>query len=158
VYGASSSITVTVQDYPSRLLVRFKSEDRATFQAFKDIFRLRFAARWNRVDGAWFLPTSERGSLRDWLTLHVGADDVVWIDNVDPRARAYGYTRPSPLDDPLSDAYRTLHLLPSAPPEVVQAAHRALVKLHHPDVAGGEHTAAVTINQAITAIRAATAR
>ena len=158
MYSANSTLTVQVRDYPSRLLVRFKSEQEATFIAFKEIFRLRFSPRWSRADRAWFVPTSERGALRDWLTLHVGADDLVWIDDVDPRARGYGYTRPSPLDDPLVSAYRTLHLLPTAPPEVVAAAHRALVKLHHPDVAGGEHTAAVTINQAITAIRAATAR
>ena len=35
-------------------------------------------------------------------------------------------------------AFATLHLLPSAPPELVQAAHRTLVKIHHPDVAGGD--------------------
>lgn len=154
MYSAHSTLTVQVRDYPSRLLVRFKSEDEATFLAFKDSFRRHFSPRWSRADRAWYVPTSERGALRDWLTLHVGADDVVWIDNVDPRARGYGYTRPSPLDDPLSDAYRTLHLLPSAPPEVVQAAHRALVKLHHPD-AGGKHASAVLINNAVGIIRAA---
>ncbi len=155
MYSANSTLTVQVRDYPSRLLVRFKSEDEATFLAFKSRFRQRFAPRWSRADRAWFVPTSERAPLRDWLTLHVGADDLVWVDELDPRARAYGYTRPSPLDDPLSDAYRTLHLLPSAPPEVVQAAHRALVKLHHPDVAGGEHASAVLINNAMATIRAA---
>ncbi len=157
MYSANSTLTVQVRDYPSRLLVTFSSEQEATFIAFKEIFRRRFSPRWSRAERAWYVPTSERGVLRDWLTLHVGADDLVWIDDVDPRARGYGYTRPS-ATDPLSDAYRTLHLLPSAPPEVVQAAHRALVKMHHPDVSGGEHSAhsaMVTINQAMTAIRAA---
>ncbi len=31
---------------------------------------------------------------------------------------------------------RVLYLLPDAPPEVVRAVHRTLVKLHHPDVGG----------------------
>jgi hypothetical protein len=31
---------------------------------------------------------------------------------------------------------RVLYLLPGAPPEVVRAVHRTLVKLHHPDVGG----------------------
>lgn len=33
-----------------------------------------------------------------------------------------------------SPAYQTLHLLPSAPKEVVLAAYRALSKLYHPDI------------------------
>lgn len=33
-----------------------------------------------------------------------------------------------------SPAYQTLHLLPSAPKEVIMAAYRALSKLYHPDV------------------------
>jgi len=52
----------------------------------------------------------------------------------------------------LAQAYATLHLLPSAPPEVVQAAHRALVKSHHPDV-GGSHAVMVSLNNAVDAIR-----
>lgn len=34
--------------------------------------------------------------------------------------------------------HATLYLLPSAPLEVVRAAHRALAALHHPDVGGNE--------------------
>jgi hypothetical protein len=34
------------------------------------------------------------------------------------------------------EAYRTLHLLPSAPDEVVKAVYRALSKIHHPDMGG----------------------
>jgi hypothetical protein len=33
-------------------------------------------------------------------------------------------------------AYRALHLLPSAPPEVVKVAYRVMCKLHHPDKGG----------------------
>jgi hypothetical protein len=39
-----------------------------------------------------------------------------------------------------SDHFAVLHLLPSAPIQVVRAAYRALAKLHHPDVHGDTAT------------------
>jgi DnaJ-class molecular chaperone len=45
--------------------------------------------------------------------------------------------RPGPQPTRPSDQeYAILHLLPSAPPELVAAAFRCLAKLHHPDVGG----------------------
>jgi hypothetical protein len=44
-------------------------------------------------------------------------------------------------------AYRTLHLLPSAPPELVRAAYKVLAKRCHPD-AGGSTQAMQRINAA----------
>jgi hypothetical protein len=44
-------------------------------------------------------------------------------------------------DAPVSDHYAALHVLPSAPPEVVSAAYRALAKSLHPDVSGRDTTA-----------------
>lgn len=42
------------------------------------------------------------------------------------------FGRPEPIRS--TDAlYRALHLLPSAPPELVEAAYKALTKLNHPD-------------------------
>jgi curved DNA-binding protein CbpA len=46
-----------------------------------------------------------------------------------------------------SDPYVTLHLLPSAPPEVVKAAYKALAVLNHPDK-GGETEVMQRINDA----------
>lgn len=54
----------------------------------------------------------------------------------------------------VGDAYRVLHLLPSAPPELVTAAHRCLAKLNHPD-AGGSTTTMQGINAAVDQIRGA---
>lgn len=48
---------------------------------------------------------------------------------------------------PLEDAYRTLHLDPSATPEVVEAAWKALIRAHHPDL-GGDVRRAQEINAA----------
>lgn len=43
--------------------------------------------------------------------------------------------------------YRQLHVQPDAPLEVIRAAYRALIALHHPD-AGGNHEVATQINEA----------
>jgi hypothetical protein len=56
--------------------------------------------------------------------------------------------------DRVGDPYRTLHLLSSAPPELVIAAHRCLAKLHHPDH-GGDHDAMLAVNAAVDQIRSA---
>jgi hypothetical protein len=45
------------------------------------------------------------------------------------------------------DWYRALHLLPTAPPPVIDAAYKALARLHHPDL-GGDTTAMQRINAA----------
>lgn len=52
------------------------------------------------------------------------------------------------------DPYRVLHLLPSAPDEVVTVVYRTLAKLTHPD-RGGEHDAMLALNQAVEQIRSA---
>ena len=39
-----------------------------------------------------------------------------------------------------SDHFQILHLLPSAPPELIAAAYRTLAKLNHPDVGGDATT------------------
>ena len=50
------------------------------------------------------------------------------------------------------DPWVILHLRPTAPPELVTAAHKCLAKLHHPD-RGGEHDAMQMINHAVEQIR-----
>jgi hypothetical protein len=52
----------------------------------------------------------------------------------------------------IPEHYRAVHLLPSAPPELVQAARRALVKLHHPD-AGGDVRTMQDVNAAFDIIQ-----
>ena len=48
--------------------------------------------------------------------------------------------------------YRVLHLLPTAPPELVESAYPTLARLHHPDVGGSTDTM-MSINSAMMAIR-----
>ena len=48
----------------------------------------------------------------------------------------------------LLTAHATLHLLPSAPPELIRAAFKCLAQLHHPDKPGGDVRAMQKINEA----------
>ena len=52
------------------------------------------------------------------------------------------------------DPWRILHLRPTAPSELVSAAHRCLAKLNHPD-RGGTTTTMQAINEAVDRIREA---
>jgi len=65
------------------------------------------------------------------------------------RTGAADHGRPS-SDDP----WTILHLRPTAPPELVAAAHRCLARLHHPD-AGGSTALMQRINGAVEQIREA---
>lgn len=65
------------------------------------------------------------------------------------RAGQRAYTAPPPPPRPLHpDPYVTLHLLPSAPPELVEAATRTLAKLHHPDLKPATEKALATATMA----------
>ncbi len=60
------------------------------------------------------------------------------------------FSRPAP-PTPRTE-YHVLHLQPTAPPALVEAAFKCLSKLHHPD-AGGSVETMQQINEAISAIR-----
>jgi hypothetical protein len=66
-------------------------------------------------------------------------------DNVEKLDAAPPPPPPPPMHSYL--AYNTLHLMPSAPPEVTKAAYRAMAMLHHPD-RGGNVEMMKRINQA----------
>ena len=56
--------------------------------------------------------------------------------------------------DPRESALVILHLRPSAPPELVDAAYRCLARLHHPD-RGGDTAVMQAINAAAEQLRSA---
>ncbi len=65
-------------------------------------------------------------------------------------------SRTGPADhggDPREAALVVLHLRPTAPPELVDAAYKCLARLHHPD-AGGDTITMQRINSAVEQIRA----
>jgi DnaJ-domain-containing protein 1 len=52
-----------------------------------------------------------------------------------------------------NDHYRVLHLLPTAPVELIESAYRTLARLHHPD-RGGDVVAMQRVNAAYHALKA----
>ncbi len=61
------------------------------------------------------------------------------------------FSRPNPSPS-APDEYRTLHLLPSAPQELVEAAYKCLSRLYHPD-RGGDTQKMQALNAAVSVIR-----
>ena len=53
----------------------------------------------------------------------------------------------------LARPFAVLHLLPSAPPELIDAAYRTLARLWHPDVAGGDPETMRALNEARDALK-----
>lgn len=85
---------------------------------------------WTPVGKYWFIAS---GYVNLAARLAEGYFDVEHIDAPTPQQRSH--SSPPPLPRPLHpDPFATLHLLPSAPPELIEAAARALAKLHHPDL------------------------
>lgn len=60
--------------------------------------------------------------------------------------------RPANGAPTLDTAYRTLHLQPTAPPHLIQAAYKTLSLMHHPD-RGGDTAAMQSINSAMDSLR-----
>jgi DnaJ-domain-containing protein 1 len=85
----------------------------------------------------WHISWSARPSLNAWLTEMCRRFDVEIERSGRSERQRERAADPRPKSG-LKDAYTTLHLLPSAPPEVVKAAYRALAQLHHPDRGGDE--------------------
>ena len=80
---------------------------------------------------------------------HILAQVFGEVDVEGSRTGAADHGRPS-RDDP----WVILHLRPTAPPELVSAAHKVLARLHHPD-AGGSTALMQRINGAVEQIREA---
>lgn len=56
-----------------------------------------------------------------------------WADVIDDRHGGRTTAPPPPPRASTVTPHSALYVLPSAPPEVIEAAYKALVKLHHPD-------------------------
>jgi hypothetical protein len=79
------------------------------------------------------------------------------MHDVFPDVEIVGAATPPPFDHSRpsrDDPWVTLHLRPTAPPELVSAAHKCLAKLNHPD-AGGSTALMQRINAAADRIREA---
>ncbi len=106
---------------------------------------------YNPPTREWFVDEDATHHMRRWLSYAetmIGAR-VEWIGGAtyeDYEAECPPPYTPPPRPKPV-DPYKTLHLLPSAPPEVVKAAYKALAMKLHPDH-GGDTEAMQRINDA----------
>ncbi len=83
---------------------------------------------------------------------------VVLLREFFPDAGRDPEPRPTPIRRS-DEAYQALHLLPSAPPCVIEAAYRALVREQHPDIKSAAerdsaHEHMIALNRAIEVLRA----
>jgi hypothetical protein len=145
------------KDYDGAHAVRLSSRDADTFkqliEALKD-----YVPASNRVyvpdRKTWRVDADAHDELRAWLA-YARATFNARIELLDgeyqdperertPPKRS----RPKPVDP-----YQALHLLPTAPPELVKVAYRCLAQIHHPDH-GGDTAAMQRINDAFKMLAA----
>ncbi len=93
---------------------------------------------------AWFVASAYERIIRQLL------EDVFITVETDSEYRST-FTPPSDDRAPRTE-YTVLHLLPSAPPELVESAYKCLSRMHHPD-AGGTTSTMQELNSAVATIR-----
>lgn len=134
----------------TKILIRKNSDDDYTVRVygghkwtFNDIIQElkdsipSYARNWSPDDKAWRVRSDY--FLRKWL------DEVRLFDGVTiewERER-----RATPRPSRRAEAYKALHLLETAPPELLKAAHKTLAFLNHPD-RGGDLRVMQTVNAA----------
>jgi len=132
--------------------VKLQSADSYVFKSLIDALKNFVSPVYRRYEPAtrkWVVGEPAAESFRHWLSYAratFGAQ-VQWIGEAyeDPESE---WTPPKRERPKPSDPYVTPHLLPSAPPEVVKAAYKALATLHHPDKPGGDDERMRVINDA----------
>ncbi len=137
--------------------VRLSSHDTYTFKAVIEALK-DYVPACNRVyvpeRKTWRVDASARDCFQSWLAYArstFGAR-IEWIGETDADPESE-WTPPPPKPKAV-DPYVTLHLLPSAPPELIRAAFKCLAQIHHPDK-GGDEEAMKRLNEAYGRLLAA---
>lgn len=126
--------------------VRLRSQDPDLFQCLIEELKSSIppkARRYDPDEKCWWI--AARSLLDLWLEAADSYTQVRivwesdWQSNDDAEYRDNYQAPPPPRRSHRmmrAEAYTVLHLLPTAPPEVVKAAYRTLATLHHPDKGG----------------------
>ncbi len=145
--------TIYIAKTYSGFHVKLKSDDPQAFRECIDTLKSSIAPgqrEYNPTTREWFVDVNATDRMRRWLE-YCRANlyaEVEWLDGEYQDAERK-WTPPPPKPRPKNiDPYQTLHLLPSAPPEVVRAAYKALATLHHPDKPSGDDEKMKAINRA----------
>jgi hypothetical protein len=163
-----SRASIRIYDDGYRLQLKWYADDTAHWRRilddFKATFRTHSERSYNSTTRTWSVPLWCRRRLEEWADYWFAGDAQQWEDEQPTGYRYGGRTRSDTRSSyerfgkgqagtsAIEAAFATLHLLPTAPPELVQAAHRTLVKVHHPDV-GGDTQVMTRINLAVQKIR-----
>jgi hypothetical protein len=108
---------------------------------------------WNPARKVWTVAPAYADLALEILLHHFPTADVPGRSGEAGRSRSHSHVPPGPRPLRHRDArYAVLHLLPSAPPELIEGAYRILARLHHPD-RGGSTAAMQEINEAIADLR-----
>jgi hypothetical protein len=145
----------SVHTVEGRFVFRFPFDGAVVEQLKGDI--PPHARRWNPSTKEWAIDPPHHETMHGILRSHFGWFPPLPTEGPDPeverlRAEVAALRAKLRQQEAIPDAYRTLCVLPTAPPQVIAAAHRALVRLHHPD-AGGDTLTMQAINAAADQLR-----
>ncbi len=142
---------ILIHDFLDGHFLKVKSDDPTLFRLVIDTLKIFIPATfrsYNPAQKEWKVSDDAGESFQRWLayccqTLHA---EVKWVD-ADEAGQSKKTRTPPPPPPPRrnptsADAFKALHLLPSAPPEVVRAVYKTLAKLNHPDIGGDTETMA----------------
>jgi hypothetical protein len=115
------------------------------------------ARRWNPSTKEWAIDPPHHETMHAMLRAHFGWFPPLPTEGPDPevaalRAEVCRLREQLRQAEAVPESYKMLHLQPTAPPEVISAAHKALVKLKHPDL-GGNTREMQAINAAFDSLR-----
>ncbi len=140
--------------YDGDYSVKVKSDDGGMFRLGIDTLKSFISAPSRSYDPhekRWIIAGLAQTSFIRWLDycrVNLKAE-IQWLDPDASGQSEKTWTPPPPLQHPTSaDAFRELHLLPSAPASVVRAAYKALATEVHPDKPGGDTETMARVNSA----------
>jgi hypothetical protein len=142
----------------NRTWVRFSAEGER-FGEVKDHLKHYFRGfyRYDPAQRAWRIQAPGTDVHR-WALRHFSEYEIDLVgayEHHESRSEQHGRSdqqQSTRAPSRLEQAYSSLFVLPTAPREVVVAAHRALVKMNHPD-AGGDTATMAKINDCMDVIR-----
>jgi hypothetical protein len=143
--------TIYVKCFEGQYLVRFRGDDPTMFRLCVDSLKSCIRADRRGYDPQakyWYIDESAELSFRKWLDyarawLHARIEWESESDYEQPPPPPKSWQQQSAYLRP----YTTLHLLPSAPPELIKAAYKCLAMKCHPDH-GGSNKAMQELNAA----------
>jgi hypothetical protein len=142
------------REWDGEITIKLQSDDPGAFKLLIESLKSFVPPHLRRYSPAvrqWHITRAATKSVYRWLQFaeeRVSAE-VEW--SFDEGKKWDEWTPPPRAKQSSPDAYVTLHLLPSAPPELIKAAYRTLAILNHPDH-GGDTGAMQRINSAYQAL------